>query len=314
MLAHGFKPSPTAGRRALARRVSLDLTGLPPSIEDVEKFVADKSEDAYEKFVDRLLQSSSYGEHWARKWLDLARYADSAGYADDPPRTIWAYRDWVIKAINENMPFDQFTIEQMAGDLLPNPTERQLVATAFHRNTLTNNEGGTQDEEFRNVAVVDRVNTTMAVWMGTTMACAQCHTHKYDPITQTEYFQFFAILNNTQDRDRRNEEPIISLFTDDQKSRRTVLGGQLAKLKKEIETLFADLPRKGRSPTFTSEQQAAIVALACEDPDDESQRPISQFTHREIADEAVKRKIVPSISRSQVGVFLKSGRPTTASQ
>ena len=236
MLAHGFKPSPTAGRRALARRVSLDLTGLPPSIEDVEKFVADKSEDAYEKFVDRLLQSSSYGEHWARKWLDLARYADSAGYADDPPRTIWAYRDWVIKAINENMPFDQFTIEQMAGDLLPNPTERQLVATAFHRNTLTNNEGGTQDEEFRNVAVVDRVNTTMAVWMGTTMACAQCHTHKYDPITQTEYFQFFAILNNTQDRDRRNEEPIISLFTDDQKSRRTVLGGQLAKLKKEIET------------------------------------------------------------------------------
>ena len=125
------------------------------------------------------------------------------GYADDPPRTIWAYRDWVIKAINDNKPFDQFTIEQIAGDLLPNPTEDQLIATAFHRNTLTNSEGGTQDEEFRNAAVVDRVNTTMAVWMGTTMACAQCHTHKFDPISQHEYFQLFAILNNTQDADRQ---------------------------------------------------------------------------------------------------------------
>ena len=236
MLKAGFEPSPLADRRALARRVSLDLTGLPPTIEMVEAFVADKNPKAYEKYVDQLLASPTYGEHWARKWLDLARYADSSGYADDPPRTIWAYRDWVIKAINNNMPFDQFTIEQMAGDLLPNPTEDQLVATAFHRNTLTNNEGGTQDEEFRNVAVVDRVNTTMAVWMGTTMACAQCHTHKYDPITQEEYFQFFAILNNTEDRDRRNEAPTISLFTDDQKTRRTMLGSRLADLKSQIDT------------------------------------------------------------------------------
>ena len=150
-------------------------------------------------------------------WLDLARYADSAGYADDPPRTIWAYRDWVIQAINENKPFDQFTIEQIAGDLLPNPTDEQLIATAFHRNTLTNNEGGTQDEEFRNVAVVDRVNTTMAVWMGTTMACAQCHNHKYDPISQQEYFQLFAILNNTQDADRSDEAPVLAIYTDQQR-------------------------------------------------------------------------------------------------
>ena len=128
--------------------------------------------------------------------------------------TIWAYRDWVIKAINENMPFDQFTIEQIAGDLLPNPSEEQLIATAFHRNTMTNNEGGTQDEEFRNAAVVDRVNTTMAVWMGTTIACAQCHNHKYDPISQQEYFQFFAILNNTQDADRHDESPVLAIYTD----------------------------------------------------------------------------------------------------
>ena len=189
--------------------------------------------------VDELLARPSFGEHWARKWLDLARYADSAGYADDPPRTIWAYRDWVIRAINANMPFDQFTTEQLAGDLLPQPTESQLIATAFHRNTLTNNEGGTQDEEFRNVAVVDRVNTTMAVWMGTTMACAQCHTHKYDPITQEEYFRFFAVFNNTEDADRRNESPTIPIFTDEQIREREQLEKTIASLPS---TLATDTP------------------------------------------------------------------------
>ena len=165
------------------------------------------------KLVDRLLASPAYGERWARVWLDLARYADSAGYAQDPARTIWRYRDWVIRALNDNLPFDQFTIEQLAGDLLPNPTEDQLLATAFHRNTMTNSEGGTDDEEFRNVAVVDRVNTTMEVWMGLTMGCAQCHNHKYDPITQEEFFRFFAILNNTEDADRGDESPNLVTFT-----------------------------------------------------------------------------------------------------
>ena len=177
-----LKPTPEADRPALIRRVTLDLTGLPPTLAEVDQFIADRGPDAFGRLVDRLLKKDTFGEHWARLWLDQARYADSSGYADDPGRTIWAYRDYVIRALNANKPFDQFTLEQLAGDLLEEPTDEQLVATAFHRNTMTNNEGGTSDEEYRNVAIVDRVNTTMAVWMGTTMACAQCHNHKYDPI------------------------------------------------------------------------------------------------------------------------------------
>jgi hypothetical protein len=207
----GLTPAPEADRPALIRRLALDLTGLPPTPEEVDRFVADEGPDAYERLVARLLARPAYGEHWARMWLDLARYADSAGYADDPPRTIWAYRDYVIRSWNANKPFDQFTIEQIGGDLQPNPSTDQLAATAFHRNTLTNNEGGTNDEEFRNVAVVDRVNTTLAVWMGTTMACAQCHDHKYDPLSQKEYFQLFALFNNTEDADRRDESPLLTL-------------------------------------------------------------------------------------------------------
>ena len=226
----GLTQSPEADRYALGRRVALDVTGLPPTVEEIEAFAKDADPQAYEKFVDRMLAKESYGEHWARQWLDLARYADSAGYADDPARTIWGYRDWVIKAFNKNMSFDQFTIEQLAGDLLPNATEEQLIATAFHRNTLTNNEGGTNDEEFRNVAIVDRVNTTMATWMGTTIACAQCHTHKFDPITQEEFFKLFAILNQTEDADRGDESPRLELFTDEQRTQKTQWLADVARL------------------------------------------------------------------------------------
>ncbi len=226
----GLQPSPEADRHALIRRVSLDLTGLPPTVAQAEAFAADSDPQAYEKLVDRLLQSPAYGEYWARSWLDLARYADSAGYADDPPRTIWLYRDYVIRSYNANKPFDQFTVEQIAGDLLPDPTTDQLVATAFHRNTLTNNEGGTNDEEFRSVAVVDRVNTTLAVWMGTTIACAQCHNHKFDPISQREYFRLFAFFNNTEDADRRDESPLLSLYSDKQQRRRSELQQELSRL------------------------------------------------------------------------------------
>ncbi|MCA9269836.1 MAG: DUF1549 domain-containing protein, partial [Planctomycetales bacterium] len=214
--AVGLAPSPEATRYELIRRVSLGLTGVPPTIAEADAFAADDSPDAYERVVDRLLASPKYGEHWARMWLDLARYADTAGYAQDPERTIWRYRDWLIRALNDGMPFDQFTIEQLAGDLLPNATDDQVLATAFHRNTMTNSEGGTSDEEFRIAAVVDRVNTTAQVWMGLTMECARCHNHKYDPITQEEYYKFMAVFNSTEDADRGNETPLLETLSVEQ--------------------------------------------------------------------------------------------------
>ena len=227
---------PEADRMALIRRAALDLTGLPPTPDEVKQFTGDSQPGAYERMVDRQLKKDAYGEHWARLWLDQARYADSAGYADDPARTIWAYRDYVIRSLNANKPFDQFTLEQLAGDLLPNPDDEQVVATAFHRNTMTNNEGGTNDEEYRTVALVDRVNTTMAVWMGTTMACAQCHNHKYDPISQEEYFRLYAILNNTADADRGDESPVHALFTAEQKRQRSAMESEVAGLEGVLKT------------------------------------------------------------------------------
>lgn len=232
--AAGLEPSPEADRYALIRRLSLDLTGLPPSVEEVDAFVNDTSATAYEDLVERLLRSAGYGERWARVWLDLARYADSAGYAQDPPRTIWRYRDWVIQAINDNMPFDQFTVEQIAGDMLPEPSDDQLIATAFHRNTMTNSEGGTDDEEFRTAAVVDRVNTTMQVWMGMTIGCAQCHSHKYDPISQEEYFRFYAILNNTEDSDKGDERPTLVTLLPEQVKQKEAIQRQIDELEAEI--------------------------------------------------------------------------------
>ena len=193
----GLAPSPAADRYTLARRLSLDLLGLPPSPEQVDRFVADKRPDAYRRLVQDLLASPHFGERWGRHWLDKARYADSDGYEKDRPRpNAWRWRDWVINAINEDMPFDQFTIEQIAGDLLPDATENQVLATAFHRQTLTNTEGGTDKEQWRVEAVFDRVETTGAVWLGLTVGCARCHSHKYDQITQREYFQLFAFYNN----------------------------------------------------------------------------------------------------------------------
>ena len=237
--AEGLAPQPEADRATLARRLALDLTGLPPTPAEVDAFVADSSTDAVEKLVDRLLAHPGYGEHMARQWLDLARYADSAGYADDPPRTIWGWRDWVIRAFDANMPFDEFTIKQIAGDMLPNATLDDKVATAFHRNTLTNNEGGTIDEEFRTVAVIDRVNTTLSTWMGTTMACAQCHDHKYDPLSQKEYFQLYAVLNNTADADRKNESPVVRIPWADVDAKRAAIEREIA----EIETGIPELKK-----------------------------------------------------------------------
>ncbi len=227
-------PSSEADKYSLIRRVALDLTGLPPTPAEVDAFLKDATPDAYEKLVDRLLAKPAFGEHQARLWLDLARYADSAGYADDPARTIWKYRDYVIESFNKNKPFDTFTIEQLAGDLLPNPTNEQLVATAFHRNTMTNSEGGTVDEEFRNVAVVDRVNTTFTVWMGTSITCSQCHNHKFDPISQKEYFQVFAFFNNTADADRADETPVLPFWSPEQDVKKQQLQASIAELEVKL--------------------------------------------------------------------------------
>ena len=210
------------------------MTGVPPTLEEVEAFLTDTSEDAYKKVVDRLLASPAYGERWARKWLDLARYADTNGYEKDARRSIWQYRDWVIKALNADMPFDQFTLEQIAGDLIPDATDDQRIATAFHRNTMTNEEGGTDDEEFRVAAVVDRVNTTMQVWMGTTMGCAQCHSHKFDPITQTEYYQFFALLNQTEDSDKTDNRPSLRTLTQEQAKQLTLFEAEQREIQEKL--------------------------------------------------------------------------------
>jgi|SRR6185503_13738901 hypothetical protein len=197
-----LRPAPEADRVTLIRRLSFDLVGLPPGAAEVRAFVEDRRPDAYSRLVDRLLDSPQFGEQWARHWLDLARYADSDGYEKDGARPYaYLYRDWVIAALNRDLPFDQFTLEQLAGDLLPGSTHDQKVATGFHRQTLTNKEGGVDQEEFRTKAVVDRVNTTSAVWLGLTLGCAECHDHKYDPLSQREFYQFYAFFNNASEKD-----------------------------------------------------------------------------------------------------------------
>ncbi len=232
--SEGLRPSPEADRATLFRRVSLDLIGLPPTLDEVIAFEDDRGPDAYGRLVERLLESPHYGERQARPWLDQARYADTNGYEKDGGRSIWPYRDWVIRAFNQDMAFDQFTIRQIAGDLLPNPTPDDRVATGFHRNTMVNTEGGIDDEEFRVAAVVDRVNTTMQVWTGMTMACAQCHDHKYDPFTQQEYFQLFAFFNSTADRGG-STAPELSLPTAEQTARQAQIRREIAMLQAQID-------------------------------------------------------------------------------
>jgi hypothetical protein len=210
----GLKPSPEAAPEKLLRRVALDLTGLPPTPAELDAFLAARQRDpeaAYRAAVDRLLTSPAYGERWGRWWLDQARYADSNGYSIDAPRSIWKYRDWVVGALNADQPFDQFSIEQLAGDLLPNATESQRIATGFHRNTPLNQEGGIDVEQFRVDSIFDRVGTTGTVWLGLTIGCAQCHDHKFDPIAQKDFYRLFAVFNNQDEptlkvKDRGNDE------------------------------------------------------------------------------------------------------------
>ncbi len=235
-------PSPEADRTTLIRRLSLDLIGLPPTIEEVNAFLNDHNRDAYEKVVDRLLASNHYGEHLARGWLDLARYADSNGYQVDLARSMWPYREWVINAFNQNMPFDQFTIEQLAGDLLPNATLEQKIATGFHRNTKLNDEGGGDEEEYRTKAVKDRVATTGTTWLGLTVMCAECHTHKYDPITQEDYYRLFALFNTTADKGNYSPEPAVAVPAPPLGARVNYLHDRLAAVRQELAAAEKQLP------------------------------------------------------------------------
>ena len=266
---HSLAPSEAASRPTLLRRISLDLIGLLPTPADIAEFAADPRPDAYERQVDRLLASPHYGERWGRHWLDLARYADSNGYTRDFGRQIWKYREWVIDAVNANLPFDQFTIEQMAGDLLPGAAVDSLVATGFHRNTLINEEGGTDPEQFRVEAVADRVQTTAAIYLGLTLGCARCHSHKYDPISQVEYYQVFALLNNC-------DEPTIEVPTKQQLrqgdlARREVIREQIKNLEMELEKQRPafDQAQRAWEKTVTPQQRARLpgpVQLAYDMP------------------------------------------------
>ncbi|MEQ1860022.1 MAG: PSD1 and planctomycete cytochrome C domain-containing protein [Chthoniobacteraceae bacterium] len=259
-------PSPEADRHTLIKRVFYDLLGLPPTPEEVDAFVNDKSPDAYAKLVERALASPHFGERWGRHWLDRARYADSDGYEKDKARPdAWRYRDWVIEAVNRDMPFDQFSIEQLAGDLLPNPTPEQILATAFHRQTLTNTEGGVDQEQFRNEAVFDRTETTGSVWLAHTVGCARCHNHKYDQISQAEYYRMFAFFNNAAETNAKVGVSAAELAAFEKKN-----AAHAAKLR----ALQAKLA-KARAPLFDKlldwekETNARLVAVGANKPDPE---------------------------------------------
>ncbi len=231
-----LKNSSQADWPTLARRLSLDLTGLPPSMASIEKYNDNTSDGTIASYIDELIESPHFGEKWAGMWMDLARYADTKGYERDDSRTIWKYRDWLIHAFNNDMPYDQFITEQIAGDLLPNPTDDQLTATAFHRNTMTNDEGGTDNEEFRVAAIIDRVNTTWEVTMGTTFSCVQCHSHPFDPFRQEEYYKFMAYFNNTRDEDTYADYPVLRSFNENDNKKLIELKEWLNKNAKQDQT------------------------------------------------------------------------------
>src|SRR5262245_19776659 len=246
----GLRPAPEADKSMLIRRASLDVTGLPPTPAEVESFLQDSSSGAYEKAVDRLLSSPRYAERMAYRWMEAARYADTNGYQSDGHRDMWRWRDWVIEAFDRNMPFDQFTIEQIAGDLLPGATLSQKIATGFHRNHRTSAEGGIVPEEFRVEYVADRVDTTSIVWLGLTMGCARCHDHKYDPISQKEFYQLFAYFNNVPEKglvyNFGNEEPYIKAPTPKQENRLNKLEARVETARKKFFSQQTELAKAQR--------------------------------------------------------------------
>ena len=266
--SEGLEPSPPADKATLLRRLTLDLTGLPPTLTEIDAFLADDSPQAYEHAVDRILSSAHYGERMAIQWLDLARYADSNGYHIDNLRDMWPWRDWVINAFNRNMPFDQFTVEQLAGDLLPDASVAQKVATGFSRNHMINFEGGAVPEEYQTEYVVDRVETTATVWLGLTMGCARCHDHKYDPIKQKEFYQFFAFFNTVPERGldgrKGNSKPFVHLPSRQQEERLAALERKTAAIEQalpeaEIQSLIDDW-KKIALPTIPAASREGLLS------------------------------------------------------
>lgn len=263
----GLKPSPEASRETLLRRVTLDLTGLPPTAEEMASFLADQSPDAWDKVVDRLLASPRYGEKMALHWLDLARYADTHGFHIDSHRIMWPWRDWLISSFNQNKPFDQFTIEQLAGDLLPNPTSEQKIASGFNRNHMINFEGGAIPDEYLNEYIVDRVEATTTTWMGMTMGCARCHTHKYDPISHKEFYQFYAFFNQVPEKgldgNRGNAMPLLALPQGDQENRQKEIAEAIRTREEQLSDKEIDpLQRNWESPLLGRPPVAAVRKLS----------------------------------------------------
>ena len=265
--AEGLSPAPEANRETLLRRVTLDLTGLPPTLAELDAFLADPRPDAYERAVDRLLASPRYGERMAWDWLDAARYADSNGYQGDPDRTMWPWRDLVVRAFNANQPFDQFTIEQLAGDLLPGATLEQRIATGFNRNHMFNGEGGRIAEETRVENVMDRAETTATVWLGVTMGCARCHDHKYDPFTNREYYQLYAFFNQTSETGGASGggrsgqiPPVVDVASAEDNARLEAAQRQLSAAAAEVEALEAE--RFPRAPGQTAADSPAAAEFS----------------------------------------------------
>jgi Protein of unknown function (DUF1553)/Protein of unknown function (DUF1549)/Planctomycete cytochrome C len=260
---HGLSFAPPAEARVLARRLALDLTGLPPTPERADAFAAawaQGADAAVAAYADELLASPGYGEHWARMWLDLARYADTKGYEKDLGREMWLYRDWVINALNADMPYDRFTIEQLAGDLLPEPTREQLTATAFQRNTMTNDEGGIDKEEYRVLAVKDRVDTTGQVWLGLSLGCAKCHSHKYDPISHEDYYRLFAIFNQSADANQSDDAPRLSFASPAQDAEKAALQAKVDQARAALDQLRKADPAAPRKDAPVPEDSPAMAA------------------------------------------------------
>lgn len=336
--AEGLAPSPEANRETLIRRLAFDLTGLPPSLEEIDRFLLDNDPGAYEALVDRILASSKYGEHMARAWLDGARYADTNGYQNDFHRVMWPWRDWVIGAFNENKPYDQFLIEQIAGDLLPNATESQRVATGFNRNNKSVTEGGSIEEEWLVENLVDRVETTSTVFMGLSMGCARCHDHKYDPVSQREFYEFYAFFNSTEDRGfyeetRGNTGPQVYLPSFEQQRElhalkageqqaREALGAAQARAGSDFDAWLSALREQTPSaaapaPVFEAELRGALpatpeVASATETTESTESTESTEFTQSTTSTQSTQSNTPPAWTTGPLGPALAlDGTPAT---